>query len=394
MNRRKKMMVLAPLPPQRCGVSQHVHNLIGFINKRELEICALTYWECGRGRVYNEPGLRIYHLPTLFLPDRISVLRGLLYLLFGLTWGFFIIEREKIDFVHAHVIMPQGLLAYLLKKMTGVKYIYTAHGAALPLYWGRGWLFQVLIKRIVNEAEIVTSVCQRNCNFLKRWNKNCLVIPNGIGDHFVEEFFGRGEKVEKDKDDLVRILFVGHINEHKGVDLLISATDEIVRRGYRKIMVELIGGGNPRMVKKFKEEVRRRELEKYIIFEGIRDDVPSRLAEADLFVLPSRVEGSPTTILEALALGVPVIASSVGGIPDIIRNGKNGILVPSENVKTLSQAIMRLIDEEDLRKRLILEGYETIPSYRWSRIVSQYFDVYRKITDGETGKDEYFDANA
>lgn len=387
-------MVLAPLPPQRCGVSQHVHNLIGFINKRQLEIVALTYWECGRDGLYDKPGLRIYHLPTFFLPDRILVLRGLLYLLFGLAWGFFIIQREKIDFVHAHVIIPQGLLAYLLKKMTGVKYIYTAHGAALPLYWRKGWLFRLLIKRIVGEAEMITSVCQKNCNFLKGWNKNCLVVPNGISDQFVEEFFRRGEKVTKDKDDRVRILFVGHINEHKGVDLLISATDEIIRRGYRKIIIELVGGGNPRVVKKFKEEVRRRGLEKYIIFEGIREDVPSLLIKADLFVLPSRIEGLPTTILEALTLGVPVIASNVGGIPDIIRNGKNGILVPPEDVKALSQAIIRLIDEEGLRKRLILEGYKTVPFYRWSRIVNQYFDIYRTITDGRVEKDEYSDAHA
>lgn len=394
MDRRKKVMILASLPPQRCGVSQHVGNLLEFINKSQSEVFALTYWECGRDGVYNEPGLRIYHLLTLFLPDRIPVLRGLLYLLFGLAWGFFIIERERIDFVHAHVIMPQGLLAYLLKKMTGVKYIYTAHGAALPLYWERGWPFQVLIKRIISEAEMVTSVCQKNCSFLKGWNKNCLVIPNGISDRFFEEFFGRGEKVEKDKDDRVRILFVGHINEHKGVDLLISATDEIVRGGYRKIIIELVGGGNPRVVKKFKEEVRTRELEKYIIFEGIREDVPSRLTKADLFVLPSRIEGSPTTILEALVLGVPVIASNVGGIPDIIRNGKNGLLVSPEKKEELSQAIMRLIDDRDLRKRLILEGYKTIPSYRWSRIISQYFDVYRTVMDEKSGKDEYFDAHA
>jgi len=382
------------LPPQRCGVSQHVHNLIGVIDTRQLEIFALTYWECGRGGVYEGPGLRTYHPPTLFLPDRIPLLRGLLYLLFGLVWGFFVIKRKRIDFVHAHVVMPQGLLAYLLRKMTGIKYIYTAHGAALPLYWGKGWLFQVLIKRIVGEAEIVTSVCQRNCNFLKRWNKNCLVIPNGIGDHFVEEFFRQGEKIERGKDELVRILFVGHINEHKGVDLLISATDEVVRRGYRKIIVELVGGGSPRAVKKFKEEVSRRELEKYIIFEGIREDVPSLLSKADLFVLPSRVEGSPTTILEALAVGVPVIASNVGGIPDIIRSGKNGILVPSENKEALIQAMMRLIRGEGLRKKLILEGYKTIRSYRWSRIASRYLELYRRITRGEAGKDEYSHANA
>lgn len=394
MDRRKKMMILAPLPPQRCGVSQHVHNLIGSVDKKQLEIFILTYWQCGRGKRYNEAGLRVYHLPTFFLPDLIPLLRGLLYLLFGLVWGFFVVQRERIDFIHAHVIMPQGLLAYLLKKMTGRKYIYTAHGAALPLYWERGWPFQVLIKRIISEAEIVTSVCQRNCNFLKRWNKNCLVVPNGISDNFVEEFFRQGEKLEKDKGDRVRILFVGHINEYKGVDILISATDEIVRRGYRKITVELIGGGSPRVVKKFKEKVRRRELEKYIIFEGIREDVPSRLRKADIFVLPSRLEGLPTTVLEALVMGVPVIASNVGGIPDIIRNGKNGLLVSPEKKERLSQAIMRLIDEEGLRKRLILEGYKTISSYRWSRIARQYLSLYGKMIHEKASKNEYFDAHA
>ncbi len=387
MDRRKKVMILASLPPQRGGVSQHVHNLLSSVDKKQFEIFALTYWQCEKGESYDAVGFAIYHLPTFFLPDRVPLLRGFLYLFFGLVWGFFLIKRERIDFIHAHVIMPQGLLAYLLKRITGVKYLYTAHGAPLPLYWEKGWPFQMLIKKTVKEAEIVTSVCQRNHNFLKGWNKNCVVVPNGINDDFVDQFFRGAEKVGKEGDDRVRILFVGRVNEYKGIDLLISATEEIVERGYRNIMVELIGGGSPRLMRKFEGDVRRRNLEKYIYFSGIKHDVPSRLRRADIFVLPSRLEGLPTTILEALVLGVPVVASNVGGIPDIIQNGKNGLLVPPEDVKALSQAIMRLIDEGGLRKRLILEGYRTVPSYRWSRIARQYSSLYAKITNGETGQD-------
>ena len=88
---------------------------------------------------------------------------------------------------------------------------------------------------------------------------------------------------------------------------------------------------------------------------------------ADVFVLPSLSEGIPRVILEAWALGVPVVATKVGGIPYLIRNGENGILVPPCSPDALSKAIEKIIDNKTLRKKLIKGGYHSVKEYTIER---------------------------
>ena len=97
-------------------------------------------------------------------------------------------------------------------------------------------------------------------------------------------------------------------------------------------------------------------------FLGIRHDIPVLLSLADLFVFPSRFEGMPNAVLEAMSHGLPVIATAVQGVDEIIRDGENGLLVPVEDPIMLSDAILRLLKNPDERRRLGSAARETIPS--------------------------------
>ena len=120
-------------------------------------------------------------------------------------------------------------------------------------------------------------------------------------------------------------------------------------------------------------------------FLGLRVDVPEVLATCDLFTLPSIQEGFPMVILEALAAGKAVIASEVGAIPDVIRQGNTGMLVPPGDADALAHALCLLIEDEGLRQRLGQSGCQSVrETYDFERTVGRYDYLYQRVL-GEAG---------
>lgn len=373
-----KVLIMAPLPPQRCGVSLHAFNLGKYLAGKGISPVGLTYGECGRGSAFKKARFKVYHLPTFFRPDRVPFVRAVLYVFFGVFLGFFVILKERIRLIHAHGAIPQGLLACILGRITGVPYVYTAHGAELILHLERGRFFHGLIERVICHAGAATSVCRKNREFLSRFNRRSFVVPNGIDDAFVERFSGRNRRTGAGKPAM-DILFVGHINPYKGVDLLIRAAEELAKSGSIDFRMKLVGGGHPPAVRKYVQETRSRNLDGKVIFCGIREDVAEMMTAADLFVLPSRIEGLPTALLEAMAVGLPVVAAAVGGIPDVVVHEKNGLLVPPGDPAALAAAVRKLAADKELGRRLAEEGMKTVHSFRWSVVGDAYLDIYKTV---------------
>ena len=122
----------------------------------------------------------------------------------------------------------------------------------------------------------------------------------------------------------------------------------------------LVGDGRERRALKQKSE--RLGLAGTVVFAGQRSDVASFYSLAQLVVLPSHTEGSPNVVLEALAAGVPIVATAVGGVPEILSDGLNGRLVPKSDAGAMAGAIAELLADRDLRGRLIQAGRETVSS--------------------------------
>ncbi len=148
-------------------------------------------------------------------------------------------------------------------------------------------------------------------------------------------------------------VFVGRLIHQKAVDVLIEAFKMVDLETYLLI----VGQGNNQ--ESLMSQVSRNRLENRVLFAGVRTDVSKILASSDCFVLPSRHEGLPLILIEALASGVPVIVSDFEAAQEVITHEKNGLVVPRENISALAEAMIRVKNDPGLRAKLSLEAKKT-----------------------------------
>ena len=179
--------------------------------------------------------------------------------------------------------------------------------------------------------------------------------------------------------DETLLLAMGRLDVQKGHGVLIDAMAELGRS--RKARCVIIGDGPLR--DRLRAQIRNRGLGRMVQLPGERGDVLSWLAACDVFVLPSLWEGLPNALLEAMALGLPVAASRVDGVPEVVTSGQNGLLVEPRDPAALAGAIASLIDEPELRARLGRDARTRITEgFPLSAMISGYAAAYRSVLAG------------
>jgi glycosyltransferase involved in cell wall biosynthesis len=155
--------------------------------------------------------------------------------------------------------------------------------------------------------------------------------------------------------EAVEILCVGRLTPAKGQHLLIDAVDRLAVDG-RQVRLRLVGGGPDET--SLREHAGRTEFPDCVVFEGAvnQDRIRSLYAAADIFCLPSFAEGIPVVLMEAMAMGIPCVTTNITGIPELIRNGIDGLLVAPSDVEAQVAALAQLIDDKALRERLSGSG--------------------------------------
>ncbi|MBU1745330.1 MAG: glycosyltransferase, partial [Proteobacteria bacterium] len=169
---------------------------------------------------------------------------------------------------------------------------------------------------------------------------------------------------------------VGRLTAVKGQEVLIRAASELIRRG-EKIFLVLLGDGELR--RDLEELSLRLGIAEYVRFLGWRPDVARVMAACDIFCLPSRNEGMGKVLVEAMAMGKPIIASDIGGIPDMVRSGENGILVPVGDTAAWAEAIARLCRDPEERRRMGDAGMQMAPRYSSEEMVKMIDQLYGKL---------------
>jgi len=264
-----------------------------------------------------------------------------------------IIKKEGVDIVHARSRVP-ALIAYFACKKTNARFITTAHGYYNKHFFSRvmGWGKRVIVPSQVISRHMIDT-------FKVRREKICL-IPRGVD---LSAFNVEKKDKTNGPGQEVIVGIVGRISPIKGHICFIRAISRIVRR-IPKLKVLIIGDSTPGK-DGYKEEVklliRRLGLSPYVKFLGTREDIPAILAGLDVLVMASLgPESFGRVLIEAGAVGVPTVATNVGGVVDIIDDGKTGLLVSPQNPEQMAAAISRLIKDRDFALSLARAAREKV----------------------------------
>ena len=159
--------------------------------------------------------------------------------------------------------------------------------------------------------------------------------------------------------DGYKIIFVGRFADFKGILFLIDSFSQLIIDNY-DARLYLVGDGDEES--KIRKKVSALNLEKHVIFFGYKKNTLAYIKNADLLVLPSNNEPFGRVLLEAMNIGTPVIGTKSGGIPEIIEDGINGLLVDYGDIEALKNSIIKILKNNSLREKIIQGGYESINS--------------------------------
>ncbi|MFH7835656.1 MAG: glycosyltransferase family 4 protein [Candidatus Aenigmatarchaeota archaeon] len=335
-----KILLISPRAKGIGGIAQHVSELANKLIEKGYDVKIIS--------CENTP----------YIP--ISRLKNPSFSIFSL---FKTIGR-KYDIIHAH-----NLPSIIPMKFAKGKKILTLHGIyseQIKLLHGKflGKISKWFEEKSLKWVDKITVVSKKTKEYYLERGFEVEYIPNAIDLKIIPE------KGIKEYDN--QIVYVGRLSKEKGVDILIKAFEEIedchlliIGDGPEKNTLIKIAKGNPRI--HFLGYKPREEAIKYI-------------KGSDILVLPSRQEGLSTTILEAMACKTPVIATNVGGNPEIIEHMKNGILVKSENIQEIKEAIELLLENKELSKKIREEAYDLIlKEYEWNKVIEKYLKLYDGI---------------
>jgi glycosyltransferase involved in cell wall biosynthesis len=216
-------------------------------------------------------------------------------------------------------------------------------------------------------------------------SKNISVIHSGVDlncfKRSATESNPERNKFGISPDSLV-VGYVGWLIPIKGVTYLVNAMAEVVHRHPNSLLV-LVGKGDEKGAEeiKLKEQVENLGLADNVRFLGWRPDVDEIMGCFDIFVLPSLNEGMGRVLVEAMSAGLPVVASRVGGIPDLVKHGENGLLVPPANAGALEQAISDLLSDKATRKRMGETGKRMCRPYSVEAMADKIDDLYSRLVE-------------
>lgn len=278
-------------------------------------------------------------------------------------------QRFGPDIVHAHSTKA-GLVGRAASKLAGIPVVFTAHGWAFTdgIAKRSRRLAVFLERRAARLCDAIICVSEYDRKLaldLGVGNEILLTcIHNGVPD-VLPDLRSTGSHGEK-----VQIVSVARLDSPKDHVLLLDALATIKEVPWR---LDLIGDGP--LTHRVQKRVCDLGLADRVVFSGLCNDIPERLARADLFVLISRWEGLPLSILEAMRAQLPVIASNVGGVAESVTDGVTGFLVPKGDKPVLANRLMRLLSDATLRHQM---GREGRAAYKWE---FSFEEMYRRTMD-------------
>lgn len=304
-------------------------------------------------------------------------LLALPYIVMGALAVFVWCMRYNIHVLHVHWPFPHGLSALLPKYLLGVKIVAMSHGAELaiarrsrPVHQVLSWLLNASDVRCANSSHTASEVARvSGCN-------DVVILPYGA------TVACKSDEAKTREKPL--LLFCGRLVQRKGIDVLLRALPQVLA----SVDVDVVITGEGDRKKEWVQLSAELGLSTAVSFPGfVSDEELSRLyATCTMYVHPAiyddngDTEGLGVVLIEALSNKKPVIASNVGGIPDVIHHGETGILVEEKNQQALADAILQLLHDDALCAELGEAGYLHVKKFfDWQRIAQETYAVYASL---------------
>jgi len=323
---------------------------------------------------YSYNNIKVYYPKILDFPvDYFRKRRGDRY--FKVVDKLIKKEKIKFDLIHAHFTYPPGYVGIKLKEKYGKPLVVTAHGGdiyKLPFisnYWRNK------VSRVLKKADKVITVSKRNANCIRTLGFKSIIIPNGFDQNlfFPQDKIKCRKKLNLPLDKKI-ILTIGSLVEIKGQKYLVSAMKTIVQ--YNKhIVCYIVGDGE--LKNDLNKQIEELSLKDYIKLVGARphSEIPIWMNACDLFVLPSLSESFGIVQVEAIACGIPIIATKNGGSEEIIISKEYGLLCEPGNPKDLSKKILIALNKKWDKNKILKYSKK----FMWNKIVKDIIRCYISV---------------
>jgi glycosyltransferase involved in cell wall biosynthesis len=322
-------------------------------------------------------GVHVHRAPAIQLTRLVHMQSSLSPSLLPLAWR--LARSDPPDILHAHnLFFFSTVAAAVLKRLLKKPLLTTLHIGSVRELGGPSRLLASCYERTMGRAIVrssdrlvaVSKAVARHAVHLGARPEAVRVIANGVDSR-------QFQPAARPGNGAFRIACVGRLIFNKGPQFLIEAAPQILEARPEAEFV-LVGDGPLRT--RLEERARELSISQRVKFLGTRSDVAAILQGCDLLVRPSLLEGMPLAILEAMACGLPVVATPISGSAELVRDGENGLLVPPADPGALAGAILRLMEDEPLRAaqgrrgRLLAEH-----GYSWDAVAAQTLAVYREL---------------
>ncbi len=288
-------------------------------------------------------------------------------------------KKEKYDIVHTHSSKP-GVIGRIAAKLAGIPLvIHTVHGLSFHKFikfpkWQFYWLCEMFSSLFCHKIVLVNKYYMRYFNFFKRKTST---IYNGLD---FSKFNGIKKVTQKD-NNTINVLFVGRLDTPKNPLCLLKAAKIIINNN-RNVIFTIVGDGM--FYNDCKNYIETNHLNENIKMVGWQNNPATYYAEADIFAASSIYESFGLMFIEAGYYGVPVCATNVEGIPEVVKHGESGLLCNPNDPDALAANILTLCNDSDLRERMGNENH---------RIATQTFSVNKMTNSYQALYENYFDKN-
>jgi len=291
-----------------------------------------------------------------------------------------ILNRLRVDILHVHHVSLYSTIAAYLHG-TGVQGVVVTEHAKYSI--SRSDRLQQASRRAVEQADYFTVISKNLHDFFVQSinipQNRMQIIYNGVD---TDRFFpsiqsGKRTNILPQGFQGTVFISVGRLAEAKDHITLFRAAKMLVEKGYQFCLVVVGDGELMETMQKVQKDL---GLEDHVFLLGTRTDVPDLLQQADIFVLSSKREGLPMVLLEAMSTALPVIATNVGGIPEIVKHKENGLLIQSQDEEEMATAMERLIVDKQQAQQLGTGARQTVvKQYSLDTITDQYSILYNNI---------------